>query len=1481
MAENGGWGEEGVRIRFSTEGGEEVIRTLREIQGSIDKLGSQQAATATAALATAISTTYTAFMQAKEYVQSYLNALIAVRAEHEALEIRLASLYERQMGWTNAINEARVSLEKLQSTGTSFDETRLMQVFQTLRLTVGGTREELHQLTQQIAQVAELRGLSPERMVMMLRQGIERGQFPGGMRGGGIPQVFAEMGLDPKALSEAADKMDYLLGRLKPTAEAADALRGSWKVLANDTTQLKNDLIDMIAKGFDPARRSIRAVVDAANDPANKSALSNFADMIARINQGVYAGLLKAGTTWVGTGLTLVGGLLGHPEWGTGFYQRRYGNIDPMVYGPTPTTPGMMPGHDRTPPSFDEQQFKEYRQNWEDMVRKYSQEQRLAGLDGIRKQLAEIGFSAANARIEIDRLWDKLPGEIKGRLRQLGYGPEQLKAEVGETEAIQKQRAWEAEFERQAKAQQKAIDDSIKNENFYFSTIKSMRRGATNDAIEIIEEETRAQLEALDEQEAAAIRYFLTGTRLLEDHEEEIRGIEDAAQAKRDALAKNQAERQQMLLSAQEGNWDDYFDHLQMRSIEAHENIFAATQRNLQQTAQAARDGAQTAAQGLDAGVRTILASMKSYGQDVADTLTSLWGNLTRTFEDTFYSVLSNRFDSIGDIFKNLFDSILLDWSKMLTEMLKRWLITGDAMGNGQGTGGWLSSLLGIPNYTGTTGVQMPMSTIYNPNGTYSGGLLMPVQGGSGNAELQRYAAWAAAAYMLGTAISNSSQTNTGTVGYGIGERNFGGNGGQFGAYASAGLMVAGSFGYTNLYADIVGAVIMLVGAIVSIIQGPLEAKIYGGEFSSYQRTTGSGVAARALDLYGLSGLGDRAGFAAGTQSVISKYLLRALGFEVHAGSAEDLTKDIERLLTQIMPTEMMHELFGQRPGGGRDYAGISGGSSYTGSTVTGEGPITQMLLGLGFTYRKIQEIADSIDTMTIEEFQKKLTMIVEVAVGFATNIKRLGWTSGEIEADITSQSKTTTQSFAESAKTLTQMAKELKLYTGDDQLQKAKELIDLVNQRWADEEAAIKAILDLIEELTAMIDAASTSMQTTMRLLGWVSAGGNQTDFLVNEGLTKIFGPSMGAPWRNPGAGISGTGGIMERIEGATPEELPSLVREAVALIQETFNLLVQRLQQILALQKQNNELVFAFGQTGPEMWAAPGQMGPLGTGTTTSDLGFMLNKARTTSGQEQLDWITRLQNAAAQRYQEELAMISQIQQNMKDLARSVEQQKWGFQFEAAGVSGGKPAQAEMIINRLKMLMGSIGAATSPEQLAAITGEIQSLTGQFWSMSNKGPDALAYVTRILDEMQRLADEQYGKLFAQVVKDNDIIKQMLIDAGKLLTDAEKKTRDQIKDLGDAMERLKIIVDEKLHQSIEDIVATNAPLLQALKDAAPLITGAGTAMRDAGGAADDLKRKFWDLRDAIDDLGFWPRTNPVMAIRNNPGLTASRTGNGTV
>ncbi|HQP89062.1 MAG TPA: hypothetical protein PLL76_22635, partial [Thermoanaerobaculia bacterium] len=355
--------------------------------------------------------------------------------------------------------------------------------------------------------------------------------------------------------------------------------------------------------------------------------------------------------------------------------------------------------------------------------------------------------------------------------------------------------------------------------------------------------------------------------------------------------------------------------------------------------------------EGAKAGLFGVFAALPSAAESAATAVQEIWGSMARTFDDVFFSALTGKLDSLKDVFKSLWESILQTASRYFSDLLQRWLATQMQMGQpapGSYPGVGAAGSAGKSGW-GSAGAYLGAGVA----GFGIGGMIG--QGGAGNQ-------WGGALGAVGGLALGSTAT---AVGLGV-------SAGMTGAMAGSVVPIIGT----------------IVGAIIGAIIGGIFNKNTEKKFSVY---TARLVDVAANDQIGRSiqnsrdniigMMGDLAALTGGsvkdatdqTRKVINDWL-KGRRYEVHAGSQEDIDKDFERLLGEVVPSEMLKQLFGfsikpYEPT--TELPGIRGvGNFHMGNIDEGkEGPLFKMLETLGFARDRIVEIGQQIDARPAEEF--------------------------------------------------------------------------------------------------------------------------------------------------------------------------------------------------------------------------------------------------------------------------------------------------------------------------------------------------------------------------------------------------------------------------------------------------------------------------------------------------------------------------------
>lgn len=778
-------------------------------------------------------------------------------------------------------------------------------------------------------------------------------------------------------------------------------------------------------------------------------------------------------------------------------------------------------------------------------------------------------------------------------------------------------------------------------------------------------------------------------------------------------------------------------------------------------------------------GVALGMAKMKltivSTTEAVGEFVSGVWNSLGSAFETGFYDILTGKFDSLKDVLKSLWDSILKDFSKMLSQMLMRWILTGDAMASGQGGGGgvagWLGGLLG-----GGNSVYTPGGTGNNGTGTVglnnSGGI-PGLQGGSALANGQQgggfggYAATGVAAvgalYTTYEAFKNGfSKTGPTDVSYngtGLGQStDFGGNA-KFGDFAAAaGAVVAASAmavsaglaasaAIVPVWGWIAAAAILIVGAIISIINGPKEGHFYVQIKEAFDksgaRTAIGGFVADVMNTTA-NFVGELAKTAAGPGAV-GKYITAynkafkdALGqaaFDFHAGSGEDLNKDVTDFFNKTLPKLAMQAAFGQvgigQPNGASQLAGMDWNTNNGTMDAAGNwihhqlfdpnAPIPQLLSGIGFSQDKIGEIATKLSNSSdMEAFKKYLLDLVTIVAGFGDLGARLGRTVAEWQTYFNTQdaAKGTAAEFKTPIANLKDQGMLLDTLTGDAQITAAKTLLQDTGTLMSQMAQALQSIFTMIDNIQK--STASTIQSYRDKLLKPSELESAARDRIAGDfaAITKAANPAeVQAAWQTVMKDLSSVlDAIVARINSITA------LQQSYADFQTTIS--------------NRNKPQFA---TDPTAWLADNQAAIDAVTTTLA----------TATGDDAVAAAKTLLQLTQDRYNNEVAQLAKINSMIDSITATHDQTNQNLTLQGMGHVETDPktgkktwvqdthAQGEYLKQQYDTLKGQLGAATTPEEVQRIYTQMQGIISQL-AAQPQDPEHYAESRSIL---QRMNDE--------------------------------------------------------------------------------------------------------------------------------------------
>lgn len=742
-----------------------------------------------------------------------------------------------------------------------------------------------------------------------------------------------------------------------------------------------------------------------------------------------------------------------------------------------------------------------------DLLFELSKETSLGALKGVKRDLAEADYAFAEAKRKLEELFRFQEGANKGKLKAVPGTPEEadlMARYFHATELLETQHQQKVE-EIRAKAGKESLEAAkTRNEALADLQRKADLSGLTGldkqlREIEYAFQETKKRIQ--DAKFSPSQALAAEAAARITQQNERTAAITAAAQQ---ALQGLQKEGQRW------ENWDEWADKaiqkvmpkvykLQLRKdmaagdlsqfwVGLQEQIddgLITLQEAFGKVSQQIYRQATTAAQGVAAAWTAILGSIRTAGQDWADYFRGLWVAAGRSFEDGLYSVMSGRLTDLKSIVRSFADSVLKMWSGMIRGMVERWLAgTQEIAGSGAGSGTSLPAYMGGGQAQQGTGVA---------GGGLSGGLgILGLLGGAYGIAAGVGAGGGGVNRGVGSYIG-AGVGLVATAGLGLGMGAIGGLTGGASAGAIAGSVVP-------IVGTIIGAI---VGAILGSLLSPSTEAHLTGMIQTEMAKKGSAIGKSIETVY--SGLVDVIVTAAPEQAaqITRDYrdaLARAMGatrYDIAAGSNEDIQKNWEWLVNSLVPKMALQAAFGQvgmgLPHGNRDAGGGHGGFDWWSSGMDQDGnwvtqqlydpnaPIPRMLAGLGFTGKKIEELARELSNVDDPKaYLEKLKSLVSVVVGINELQKKLVMTRQEVFTEL---DKGFVEQFAKSKGDLVTGFQNLGLYSGDEQIKKAQELI-VATQQWYEQglqyigqlRGAMQNLLDSIDkQISSIKDAAKT----------------------------------------------------------------------------------------------------------------------------------------------------------------------------------------------------------------------------------------------------------------------------------------------------------------------------------------------------------------------------------------------------------------------
>lgn len=763
----------------------------------------------------------------------------------------------------------------------------------------------------------------------------------------------------------------------------------------------------------------------------------------------------------------------------------------------------------------------------------------------------------------------------------------------------------------------------------------------------------------------------------------------------------------------------------------------------------------------------------------------------------------------------------------------------------------------------------------------------------------------AAAGYGTGAAVGSLTSKSYGQMGATLG--------GVAGGAIGAAVLTGASWGSTGGYwGALVGAIVGLIVGVLAQPNTERRIQFQGGKLTNDQRQATRGIES---DMGGfMADIAKTAGVSAaqrgalmGNTKDIMDWFFKNMNFSAYAGSREDLDKDVAKLFQEIIPRELLHQMFGNPSmQGAHGYAGITGATLYRSDKIDEGAPLTRMLMDLGVTAAKVKDIAGKIDTQDPKKFMEFLNGFVAVVAGLKDLKAKFSMTGAELAKDILSENaKTPLDRIKAQVADIGQLFSELSLYTDDKQVEKGKEAIEIARSFFDQVREYAAQLLAVGKEFAAGVGQQLQGMRDAFKNREWLADD-------LRRGITEIMFGSY----------ESGSGSMV----GVSPEKGIELAKQAQQYIQQLFDLLAQRLADITALASDIDSLRVKFGlSAGDRNFEASGgnqSLGVTGLANMADAINAKVREAATLTGDAQLAKIAEIRDAAGEMYDYHLSLLKSIQDGIREITASIADQIRGIDWDAMNESyqtaikkmreattpeeaeryrqqaeGIRHEQVDDLMSQYQDIMSQISASSNPEEIRRLTSQGQAIMRQYLGLfdgEEVDPATRAAARQFAkDQLDDLGDLSTAALEAL----GDAINGMLDDMVPGLNEIGGALQTQMSAVKAEMERLAanlLLLNQRVQEFVTQGVtnATNEmnKLVPAVIAATGTFTefsgevaGGTTSIDDFGDATDIATGKVDRFGRALDRIsgyleelpsGGGRATTPTSGLRSADNGSAS-------
>lgn len=1045
------------------------------------------------------------------------------------------------------------------------------------------------------------------------------------------------------------------------------------------------------------------------------------------------------------------------------------------------------------------------------------------GLEGPAKELAK-GFSDATAKVdELDRQIEIMKRDIGSAVDATSpkdaKGMAAIDAQLQQLSALMEQRGLEAKKGAATIAETvrvyvkglsedtfKAMTDEMKASGMEYEAAWEELNHATAERVRIFEMliaqvPKGAAFDALRKALVDGLNAYTAATQAANDRAKGLANAESAAAV---------------------GNFSEAWTYI--ASLPA--KTFPEYKRNLETWIKLLQDFGTTGSAGVARAFAEIAHDVKNEADVMHDYVKGTWDDLGGSLKKGFFEAFKGNADGLKQVWQGLIDSFIQRWADMLADLVQKWLATKLFFGENSLLG---AGAVGSPSLAGAKGGGGSTGTYYAGSGED-----IDAGGGGGGTGVVGYAA---AGYGIYKGVQGALKQNKEAVSYGgvnLGEMNFGGD--SFGSKLAPWLAAAAAVATTGI-GIVVAAVVAVVGIIVSLFNGPKEGHV---TFALNKALEGArdginGLVGGIID--GTANyVGELAQKAFGgkapekTREYVQAYrdqfkkLYGSAAFDIAAGSAEDIQKDMKQFFEQTLPKMALQGAFGQvgyGPHGNRDAQGGQAGLDWNmnnefmdkeGNWIQKqlydpEAPIPKMLTGLGFTGDRVKEIAQKLaDTSDIEAFKKWLNDLVGVVVDLSDLAAKFGRSVQEWRDAIKGEDvkQGTAAQFQDAVDSLVASGSLLDTVFGDDRVKAGQELVKTSQQLLDQEESALRSIFETIDQLTQQSAMIASGARDKLKTPGELE--GDARGRLAGEfkAITDAANPKeVAAAWQ------------------AFAKDLSSVLDAIVARIQ-SIKKLQQDYEDFKAIVADRNAPKFADD---PKAWLAENEKA----------IASVRESLKTATGDEAVSGAARLLALTKERYNAELDMLNRVRATVKAIDSSIAKSLEDLQLQSIGsvdpATGEWKAdvhgQGDFMMARIKELQGQLGTAKTPEEVQRITAEIQSYVQKLGAQPQEGKnfeESRKVLMQILKDTQDAADKRLAGMDEELSKDLDSIGEKLGAGETALADALDAAQKDFEETLKLLDQATTAATDGLNAFAEALVTQMAALTEAIKGWIALFTG---------------------------------------------------------